>query len=277
VQASRTIIRVGTAMLAVYLLVIGVYFSRQARRSGDVATADGPTQYVVTTPDGQTHLIDNVPDDPAAVLVEAGRRFGEVTSVKKLEPGDALPDSAGGAGSMVLLLAAAMLTFPLALIFVGFRARSRAENVRALWTAVAPTLTIASGPLQSRLGLDDRGLQETIERLNSEGRVQLVFDAKNKRVYDRRLSDHTITVQFCPRCNAAMNVRLIADLLQTPACPSCMSRVESADLDHLKAGIVQELRNDGGADAESDFSTGTFVALAILFPPGAIYYGINNA
>jgi hypothetical protein len=277
VQASRALLSVGTALFIVYVLAIALYFAKQARQTGSIAVANGPIQYVVTTASGESHVLDNVADDPAAVLVEAGRRFGEVSSVKKLEPGDPIPESAGPSRAQATIVAFVMLTFPLGLLAAGFRARARANEVRALWSAISPTLTAASGPLLARLAINEGALPQVIERLNAEGRVQLVFDAKHKRVYDRRLSDHTITVQFCPRCNEALGKRLIADLLQVPTCPSCMFPVDQAELHHLTADIVRQLRNDGGADAESDFSLGTLVVLALLFPPGAIYYGLNHS
>lgn len=276
-QASRALLGVGSAMFVLYALLFGVYFTREGRKSADMATAGSETQYVVTTTDGEQHLLKDAPGDPGAVLIEAGRRFGEVTAVRKLEPGDPLPESGTNWNGRLRMIALLLLTFPLAMVALGFRARARADRVRALWNAVSPTLTVPAGPLKARLGLDDAGLHQLVERLNSEGRVQLIFDVAHKRVYDRRLSDHTISVQFCPRCNEPLSLRLIADLLQTPKCPRCMFVIEQGELDHLKADIVQQLRNDAGADAEGDFSMGTFLALALLFPPGAIYYGMNHS
>lgn len=276
-KVSRALIGAGTGLLVVYAVAIGAYLAKSARAVEVVVPDDGTIRYAVVTATGESHVVENAADDPAGVLEEAGRRFGEISSVTKLEPGAPMPEVAGTSMSKLGPLALVALLFPVGLLLVGFRARSRALQVRKLWTVISPTLTADASALERHLNVDERGLMDAVKRLNEEGRAQLVFDTHSKRVYDRRLSDETITVQFCPRCNDPVNVRVLADLLHVPQCPSCMYPIDRHELDRLKANIVQRLRNDGGGEVESDFSIGTFVTLAILFPPGAIYYGVRHS
>ncbi len=274
---SRALFGAGAGLLLLYVVAIMALLAKGTGTREAYVPDDNTVRYEIVTGTGETHVIEPPTDDAASVLDEASRRFGEVSSVKRLVPGDPMPQAQTPSRTPIGLLALALLLFPTGLIAAGFYARTRAQQTQTLWTAINSTLTEDATGLMRQIAVDEAGLKKAIDRLNAEGRVQLVFDVQNKRVYDRRLSDHTITVQFCPRCNEPINARVIADLLRIPQCPSCMYPVERHELDRLKAGIVQGLRSGVSLDDVSAFSLPLFVVLALLFPPGAIYYGLRHA
>lgn len=276
-QVSRALLGAGTVLLLVYLVAIVSFLMLPTTTPESIVPADGTVRYAVTTGAGETHVIDHPVDDPAGVLDEASRRFGEVTSVTRLEPGTTMPDTGSTSRKRITLLMFASLLFPIGLLAAGFYARERSQQTRRLWTAIANTLTADAATLQRQLGINEAGLQSVIARLNAEGRAQLIWDPQTKRVYDRRLSDHTITVQFCPRCNDPINARVIADLQHVPQCSSCMYPVDRHELDRLKANIVQGLRSGSDVETDDSFSMGLFVVLTLVFPPGAIFYGLRHA
>lgn len=275
-QVSRALIGAGAGLALLYIVLLTAYFAFSSRHTpAPVATG---VRYEVTTAGGEVHALDDIPDDPGGALLEAQRRYGEITGVRRLEPGETsvadMPTSKPRASS---LLAFGLLIFPIGLLLAGLRAQQRASHEQRLWGALSNSLTADSQQLQRGLALNDADMHQAIARINALGRAQLVWDLATHRVYDRRLSDHTITVQFCPRCNDPINVRVIADLQHVPKCPNCLYAVDRHELDRLKAGIVQTLIRDSKADAPRDFSLGLFVVLALLFPPGAIFYGVRHS
>lgn len=274
---SRALFSAGAGLLLLYIVAIVALLAKGTASREAYVPDDGTIRYEVVSGNGEIHVLEHATDDPAGVLEEAARRFGEVASVKRLQPGDSMPAANAPSRTPIGVLAIALLLFPTGLVAAGFYARTRAQQTHTLWSAINSTLTEDSTALMRQLGTDEAGLRKVMDRLNAEGRVQLLFDVQNKRVYDRRLSDHTITVQFCPRCNEPFNARVIADLLRIPQCSSCMYPVERQELDRLKSGIVQGLRAGVSLDDVSAFSVGLFVVLALLFPPGAIFYGLRHA
>jgi hypothetical protein len=273
-QVARALITAGAGLTLVYLLAIFAYLAVGSRRSDTLVPDDGIVRYEVKTGAGQTHIVEHPTDDPAGVLEETTRRFGEVASVVRLEPGQVMSHAAQ---TVSPALAFAALLFPLTLLGVGFYARGRAARLQKFERVISRSLTADARSVQATCGLNDAGLENAIARMNTAGCMQLTWDKRTHRVYDRRLSDHTIVVQHCPSCNEAVNMRVIADLQTVPQCKSCMNMIDRHTLDQLKAGVVQNLVKDNAVDTGADFSVGVLVALALLFPPGAIFYGLRHA
>lgn len=273
-QVARALLTAGAGLTVVYLVAIFAYLATGSRQSDTLVPDDGIIRYEVKTGGGKTHIVEHPTDDPAGVLEETTRRFGEVTSVVRLEPGQIMSQT-GQPVSPVVAFAA--LLFPMALLGVGFYARERTLRLQKFERFISRTLAADSKSAQAACGLSDSGLDDAISRMNTAGCMQLTWDKRTHRVYDRRLTDHTIVVQHCPSCNEAVNMRVIADLQTVPECKSCMNVIDRHTLDQLKAEVVENLVRDNPIETDTDFSVGVLLALALLFPPGAIFYGLRHA
>jgi len=273
-QVARALLIAGSGLTLLYLVAIFAYLATGSRQTDTLVPDDGIIRYEVKTGGGQTHVVEHPTDDPAGVLEETTRRFGEVVSVVRLEPGQ-LMTHAKQAVSPALAFAA--LLFPLSLLGVGFYARGRSVRLKKFERAISRSLTADARSIQAACGLSDGELEKAIGRLNTAGCMQLTWDKRTHRVYDRRLSDHTIIVQHCPNCNEAVNMRVIADLQNIPQCKNCMNMIDRHTLDKLKTNVVENLVKDNAVETGTDFSVGVLLALALLFPPGAIFYGLRHA
>jgi hypothetical protein len=242
---------------------------------------DPLVHYLVVTEEGKPQVFSYRRDDPAGMLVEVQKRFGEVKSLQRVDGDTAERLRSIRISRWLRRGFGAMLLFPLAALVAGIWLRSRQVAFESLWKALRPTLSANATELTERTGLSTGALRAAIERVNARGLAQLEWDTEFNRIADVRLSSYNITLEYCERCNEALDQRVPADLKQVPRCPSCMFQHNPAHLDELKRPIVEQLLEESAAARErvpeaSGFSLLTFAVLLLFFPPAAIAYAARQ-
>jgi hypothetical protein len=240
----------------------------------------GPTYYEVKTASGEVHILRGDPSDPAGVLLEAGQRFGEVASVKRIDRRVAEQIETQQTSSHLRKALGLLLLLPLAMLLAGIWLRRRTYQTHLVWEAIRRTLGMDAVRLAEATGLSDGALRSAIEGINRRRLAHLEWDADSNRIADIRLSDHSLTVEYCQRCHEPLNQRMLADLKQIPRCTECVFQHDIAYLDGLKAPIVERLHEEAAQARKSAgaerFSLFTFSLLALVFPPGAIAYAVRQ-
>lgn len=245
------------------------------------ATAPAPdvlagTAYAVTTPNGDVHVLATDSPDPARPLVEATERFGQNVSLRRVSPEEAadILRRQRSAHHVVLVL----LLFPVAFLVAGARVRRRGRTLATVFDAIAPSLSEEISTLSRRTGLEEQALRAEVERIRRRGLANLVWDDERGRVYDERLSSHSLLLQTCPHCSDPIVARMRADLANIPQCPSCMTTFDAAVLARMNRDLVERLRAEPiPAGADAPFSPGAFALWTLLFPPAALVHALRAA
>lgn len=249
----------------------------------DEAPGGGTTQldYRVTDAEGEEHLLRVSSSDPAELLLEVSRRFGDGASVQRLEPREAEQVREQEAGISHLWVGL-LLILPLSLIWAGVRLRRRELDLLEVWKALRPTLSLPLRQLLQRTGQSEGVLKENLVRLSKRGWADLQYHPETGRVFDARLSAYSLTLSYCPQCNEPANARMLADLNNIPICPGCMNAYDASFLEAQKKELVERLvaestRRAQGQPLDGDFSVARYALFALLFPPFALSYALTKA
>lgn len=245
--------------------------------------ADGPepdalvgTPYKVTTPADEVYVLAIDSPDPARPLLEATERYGEHVAIERIEQDEAIAILRRQRSTQHWALA--LLVFPVAFFVTATRIGRRGRTLDFVYAAIAPTLSVDLATLAHRTSLDERTLHDAVERIRALGLADLVWDEEKGRVYDERLSGHSITLQACPHCAEPIVARIRADLSNIPQCPSCMSIFDADVLARMNRGLVERLQAEPPrADGHPHFSLGAFALWTLLFPPVALLHALRAA
>jgi hypothetical protein len=238
--------------------------------------------YRVLTDTGEVRVLAVDRNDPASVLVEAERRFGTVTSVKRVGRGAAEQLQSRQTATRLRRWFGVLLLLPLAVVVAGLWLRNRELRFERFWKTLSPTLNADAEKLGQAAELSDRALRTAVPEANSRGLAQLEWDAECNRILDTRLSLYNITIDFCERCNEPLAQRVLADLKHVPRCPTCLFEHDPAHLDEIKRPIVEQLLQESAAACKRNpdrkrFLPATFAMLLLLFPPAAIVYAVRHS
>jgi hypothetical protein len=254
----------------------GVAQDPQDEAGGD----DQQTYFQVTTASGEVHILRGDRNDQASVLVEAGQRFGNVATVKRVSRRMAEEIESQQSSTHLRQALGLLLLMPLAMLAAGVWLWRRTSQTALVWEGIRRTLGIDASRLAQATDLGAGALRAAIEGINRRGLARLEWDADSDRIVDIRLSEHSISVEFCERCNEPLNQRMLADLKQIPRCTNCMFQHDTTHLDKVKEPIVERLHQESAQARMSDkveqFSLFSFVLLALVFPPGAIAYAVRQ-
>ncbi|MGD8859512.1 MAG: hypothetical protein PVI30_05830 [Myxococcales bacterium] len=241
------------------------------------AETDGVT-YRVETADGEEHLVTVPAADPALVLQEASRRFGEIRGVTRLPPRQAHMAQRAEArpSRRVYPLMGLLFIFPLAMFWAASRLRRRERALGAVWTALNPGLSGQLPALARATGLTPAEVLRQAREINERGWADLAYHPEQERIADARLEQYGVTIPFCPLCNEPAAMRARADLVNVPRCPACMSEYPREQLQELVLDTAGKLRRSPEeGKLGQDFSPGIFAAFTLLFPPLAIFHALR--
>ena len=232
------------------------------------------TTYKVVTTDGEVHLLTIDSPDPSRVLVEANARFEHVASTQRLDPAEAELERSKQRRTHVWVLG--LCAFPVSFLLVAARRRMRERAFEEVFAVVAPTLSVDIGALTRQTGLPEDRLRREVERIRSRGLADLRWDEEHMRVYDARLSDHTLVLDHCPHCTDPIHVRVRADLTNIPRCPNCMTTFDDSVLARMSQDLTERLLADSTAHATSAaFPLGAFLLWTVVFPPVALLMALR--
>lgn len=288
-RIATTLLVSGTLLLFVYAAGWGalMWTARPAPApiEPDPIPAVGPARldYRVTDAEGNEHLLSASASDPAELLLEVSRRFGQGASVQRLEPAEAArarQQSAPRPRSR--LWVGVLLILPLSLIWAGARLRRREHELSRVWEVLKPTLTLPLGTLLEHTGLGEAALKQHLVRITERGWADLQYHPESGRVFDARLSAYNLTLTHCPQCNEPVNARMLADLNNVPRCPGCMNTYDTGLLEAQKQRLVGELVEQSARRAaehpvDGDFSVARYALFALLLPPIALSYALTKA
>lgn len=242
--------------------------------------------YRVTTPTGETHVVDVSPLDSAAVLLTASERYGQGSTVEQINAHVArrertkLPVDVADPAAQRSLLAGLLLLLPASLLLAAFNLRRRVRAIDATWAALQTTLTGTGARVMDAAGIGERELELALAALNAGRGLELAWDRERDRIVDARLCEFTLAVRYCPRCNAQVHARMTADLLDVPSCQRCLAPLEGPEVEQQQASIVERLTAPDprqARDPRAPFSLGVFIFWSLLFPPLAAAYAMNAA
>ena len=185
------------------------------------------TPYRVTTADDQEHVIAVDSADPAAAITLASE-YGNDARVERIDPAEATAILRRQRGNYAWL--AGLLVFPFAYLFSATRLQRRERELARVLDALHPTLSDSIAGLVRKTGLSEAELKRQVKRIGKLGLAELQWDDQERRVYDVRLSAHTMTLQTCPHCHEAIHIRMRADLTQVPRCTQCMTTFDRGAL-----------------------------------------------
>lgn len=237
--------------------------------------------YRVVTGTGAVRMLPVDRDDPASVLIEAERRFGSITSVKRVDRETAMQLQSRQTATRLRRWFGVLLLLPLAVVVAGLWLRSRELRFERFWKTLSPILNADAGKLGQAAELNAGALRTAVAEANRRGLAQLEWDTECNRILDARLSLYNITIDYCGRCNEPLSQRVLADLKHVPRCPTCLFEHDPAHLDEIKGPIVEQLLQESAAARERNpdrkrFSRATFAILLLLFPPAAIVYAVRQ-
>jgi len=278
----------GVLLSVVYLGIVGiVLFSSvldidQQKASQEIGSVEGST-YRIETAFGDVHMMKVTDEDPANVLIEATRRFGSVASVKRMEPVEGAmssPETPKVVPSSVPLWPfLVLIPIPVLFFVAGGWLKSRLHCLERFWGAIRDTLVESAISIGDKTALNGPQIQTAIDKINQMGFARLKWDPESDIIFDERLSEHNVFIEFCARCNQQLNERIIADLKRIPRCPSCMFEHDKVILDKRKEPIVRRLHEEASSgklvqSARPIFSIPLYILLAIVFPPLAVAYAL---
>ena len=277
----------GLLLLVAYIVALGGAFALSLGGGDNVAAGQGrgpSVAYEVTTAQGETHVLEVRSSDPGLVLIEAQDRYGDGAKVRRMAPEEspAVDTDASSVAGVALKLppwAALLCLLPVPLLLVAGHLRRREVEYQAVLSALSQTLSGELKQLQRSTGLDLARIAAQVERINRRGAMQLRWSADRSQLFDERLSVHSLHLTFCPHCNGPISARLRADLSQIPSCPHCMTQFDRKPLESMQAEVAARIARDAPVQpsAQSDFGTGLFIALALVFPPAAAFYAWRSA
>lgn len=156
---------------------------------------------------------------------------------------------------------------------VGYVLREREKKVLVVWNALELVTEITMADLCANTGLDRPKVRESLELINAQPSAFFIWDPKTDLICDGRLNVQVLAVAQCASCGAGVNQKFTLDLREIPACPFCKGPVVDSDINHLKLGFLNKIREDT-KDAKSAFSIILFVSLLAVCWPAAIAYAI---
>ncbi len=241
------------------------------------AEAEG-VYYKITGKAGDVHVQHVSGHDPTEILT-AATAVGPDAQVERIEPAQAASLLATHTAKLPWGLL--LLVLPISLCLAGRVARRRMQQAEAVWRYLQPTLSVDASAVLKGSGLDDQDLARIVQGMKRIGLADLCWDERSDRIFDRRLSAFTLDVPFCFRCNAAMNVRVPADLNRLPTCPVCLGIFDRGQLEAQTREIAARLSTGAGvvgargSEAAPHFSVWRFALWALCFPPLAIVYALS--
>jgi hypothetical protein len=287
-RIPSTLIVSGTLLLVLYAAGWGALAWRalhpdpaadptSAAAPGDARSID----YRVTDVEGNEHIMRADANDPAALLLEVSRRFGDGASMQRLEPREAAQARQREEVSPELWLGL-LLILPLSLTWAGVRLKRRELDLLRVWQVMRPTLSVPLPTLLQRTGQSETTLKQNLLRLTERGWADLQYHPDTGRVFDGRLSAYSLTLAHCPQCNEPANARMLADLNNVPTCQACMNTYDATFLEAQKRDLVLKLveesvRRSRERPVDADFSLARYALFALLFPPAALSYALTKA
>lgn len=285
--AYRALLIIGSLLFLIYLLAWIIFYTLlppnpvHSIRDGRGRDDSQVFYYKITTTAGKDHIIPARANDPAGMLSEATRRFGEIGAINRISAEAAKNIRAEHITYSLWCYSGFLLVIPIAMIGAGLWLRKQQNRETIFWSEIKHTLGMQAEQLRAKTGLSDHAMKVAIDRINQLGLARLYWDTKSNRIYDTRLSQHSITINYCVRCNEPLNQRLLADLKKVPRCPACMFTHDRLQLDQLTADLVDQLHHEAlpvidQVVQERRFSWLQFLVLTLLFPPFAIVYALKR-
>ena len=165
----------------------------------------------------------------------------------------------------------------LLLLLFGIAIRKKENKIIAIWDALERTTESKVIDLEVSLGIKRDFIFENLKHINAQlGAYYVYISAKDIIVDGKLLEEHVVSIK-CSGCGTNVNKKISLSHLEDLNCTYCGAGIPVGDLADIRGDILKENdieRLTKAAMANNKMSMPIFIALLLVFWPGAIVYYI---
>jgi ribosomal protein S27E len=156
------------------------------------------------------------------------------------------------------------------LLVIGNSVRRKENKIISIWDALERTTKSKPNDLVVSLGLSKEFILQNLKHINAQQNTYYVYLSDKDIIVDGRLlTEHTLTVS-CKGCGNSVSQKVMLASISTPSCQYCGTAIDVGELSKMRTEILRE--DEVATPVKSGFSVPIFIALLVVFWPGALIY-----
>jgi hypothetical protein len=157
------------------------------------------------------------------------------------------------------------------LLLIGYMYRSRENKIISVWRAIEHMGEARVADLSVMLGLPREFIIKHLKDINAQQQAVYSYDSRNDKILNSKLLAEFVILVDCENCGNKVNEKVSLALDTPPRCQYCGTGVSVDQLNKLKHEVMLNMQVVP-VQGKGQFNVGLFVALLIIFWPGAIAY-----